>query len=327
MNRNEISELLSTQDRFVVVTHVNPDGDAVGSLLGMYLALREMGKKAWPLGDRPFPATYDFLPGVSDLIIDPIEVDSPHWIISVDVAEESRIAGNVSGFRDKARLINIDHHPTNPAFGDVNFIDSQATSTAELVHRILKEAGYTISADVGKCLYTGLITDTGGFRFAGVNSRTLEMAAEMLSPGLDSYDITRHLFEEHPIARLHLERMMLERAEILFDGRLIVSVLRKADFDNVGAELSDSENMVNRLREFRGVCAAVLITEMDDGLIRVSLRSKGNIDVAKIAKSLGGGGHRAAAGIKSRLPLAQLRGEIIELVRHGLDNGHVTNNS
>jgi phosphoesterase RecJ-like protein len=318
---SEIPQLLRNQDRFVVVTHVNPDGDAVGSLLGMYLALREMGKKVWPLADRPFPGTYDFLPGASDLITDPKIVDSPNWILTLDVAEEYRIAGDISGFRDKARVINIDHHPTNPAFGDINFIVPKATSTAEVVHQILKEAGYSISANVGKCLYTGLITDTGGFRFAGVNSHTLQMAAEMLAPGLDSYDITRHLFEEHPISRLHLERIMLDRAEILFDGRLIISTLRKSDFDQIGADLSDSENMVNRLREFRGVHAAVLITEMDEDLIRVSLRAKGSVDVAKIAKVLGGGGHKSAAGIKSRLPIAELRKQLVLLLHQAIDDG------
>jgi bifunctional oligoribonuclease and PAP phosphatase NrnA len=318
MKNSEIPELLRTQDRFVVVTHVNPDGDAIGSQMGMYLALREMGKKAWPLTHRQVPQLYHFLPGIPDLITDPNRVDSPNWIIAVDVAEKYRISGDISGFQDAARLINIDHHPTNPAFGDVNFIDPQATSTAEVVHQLLKEAGYEISADVGKCLYTGLITDTGGFRFAGVNSRTLKMAAEMLSPGLDSYEITRYLYEEYPLARLHLERLMLERAEILLDARLLLSTLSKADFDSLGAELSIAENLVNRLREFQGILAAVLITEMEDGLIRVSFRSKGNLDVARIAQSLGGGGHHSAAGVKSRLPLTELRSRIIRAVEEAL---------
>jgi bifunctional oligoribonuclease and PAP phosphatase NrnA len=318
MKNSEIPELFKTQDRFVVVTHVNPDGDAIGSQMGMYLALREMGKQAWPLADRQVPELYHFLPGISDLLTDPSLIDSPNWIIAVDVAEKYRIAGDISRFHDKARLINIDHHPTNPAFGDVNFIDPHATSTAEVVHRLLKEAGYKISADVGKCLYTGLITDTGGFRFSGVNSRTLEIAAEMLGPGLDSYEITRYLYEEYPLARLHLERLVLERAEILLDARLLLSTLTKADFDRLGAELSIAENLVNRLREFQGIRAAVLITEMEDGLIRVSLRSKGNLDVSKIAQSLGGGGHHSAAGLKSKLPLTELKSRIIRAVEEAL---------
>jgi phosphoesterase RecJ-like protein len=182
----------------------------------------------------------------------------------------------------------------------------------------LKEAGYKISADVGKCLYTGLITDTGGFRFAGVNSRTLEIAAEMLGPGLDSYEITRYLYEEYPLPRLHLERLMLERAEVLLESRLLLSTLSKADFDSLGADPSIAENLVNRLREFQGILAAVLITEMEDGLIRVSFRSKGNLDVSKIAQSLGGGGHHSAAGLKSRLPLTELRSRIIQGVKDAL---------
>ncbi|HMK36613.1 MAG TPA: bifunctional oligoribonuclease/PAP phosphatase NrnA [Desulfomonilaceae bacterium] len=318
MNAEAIAHILKTEDRFVIVTHVNPDGDAVGSLLGMYLALTEMGKSARPLSnDRP-PDLYSFLPGFEHIVTDAARLPwLPDWIVCLDVAERSRISGNISSLLDRSKIINIDHHPTNPGFGDVNFVQPTATSTAELVHRILKEMGYRTSAHVGKCLYTGLITDTGCFRFAGVNSETLKIAAEMLSPGIDSYEVTRPLFEEYPLNRLQLENLMLERIEILLEGKLLISTLYEEDFQRLSASMADTENLVNRLRESRGVRAGVLLTQMSDNLIRASFRSK-DLDVASIAKALGGGGHRNAAGLKIRMSLAELKEKIVREIERSL---------
>jgi phosphoesterase RecJ-like protein len=317
----KIASIVKTEDNFVVVTHINPDGDALGSLLGMHLALTEMGKHSHALCADKFPTIYDFLPGHQQIISDVADTGGPpKFIIAVDAAEEKRISGDLSGLRSGAQLINIDHHTTNPGFGDFNFVQTDATSTAELVHQVLKTAGYKISPDVGKCLYTGLVTDTGGFRFAGVNSQTLMLGAEMLSAGFDSYDITRPLFEEYPIRRIYLERLVLERIEILLDGKLVLSTLYSEDFKKFGAEMSETENLVNRLRENKGVLAGILFTTMPDNAVRVSFRSKDSLDVSAIARSLGGGGHCYAAGLKSSLPLQKLKEKIVRAVAEALDS-------
>jgi bifunctional oligoribonuclease and PAP phosphatase NrnA len=314
-----IPDILSTNKSFIVVTHVNPDGDAIGSLLGMHLALRDMGKQSIPVCRGVVPAMYRFLPGVDEIVEESRSNNGPPpWIISVDAATEQRISGDLSGIRPPAMLINIDHHPTNPGFGDLNLVDPKATSTAEIVLTVLKQVGYQLSVDVGKCLYTGLVTDTGGFRFSGVNARTMKLAAEMLESGFDSYDVTRHLFEEYPIRRLELERLLLDRIEILLDGRLVLTTLYADDFTRLGVTMADSENLVNRLRESSGVEVGVLLTNMSEELTRVSLRSKDQVDVSKIAASFGGGGHCRAAGIKSALPLADLKLRIIAAVREAL---------
>ena len=317
---NEIAQILRNQDRFVVVSHVNPDGDAAGSLLGMYLGLREMGKQVWPVVKEPLPDLFNFLPGRNDLLIGAeSKTIRPHWIISLDVASRERISGDIESFQGQATLVNIDHHPSNPGFGDLNFIEPEATSTAELVFRLFKEAGHQVSADVAMCLYTGLITDTGGFRYERVNAATLHLGAQMLESGFNAYTVCRQLFEEHPVSRLHLERIMLERLEILLDGRLIMSTLLVEDFEHLGAAMSDAENLVNRLREIRGVEVGVLIIQVATGVYRVSLRSKGIVDVASIAVELGGGGHRAAAGLRSELPLRELRERLVTSVALDLD--------
>lgn len=315
----EIARILRTEDRFLAVTHVNPDGDAIGSLLGLALALSEMGKASQALSTDKIPDMYEFLPGRELLVADPSEVaPAPNWIISVDAAEARRISGEISHFRSRAGLINIDHHPTNPKFGDLNLVEPHATSTAELIFQLLKEAGYALSPDVGKCLYTGLITDTGGFRFSGVNSRTLELGAEIVASGFEPYEVARRLFEEYPFTRLLLERVMLERMEMLVDGSLCLSTLYVEDFDRLGADKADTENLVDRLREIRGVEAGVLITEMSESLTRVSLRSKGRLDVSVLAKSFGGGGHRHAAGIKTALSPHEIKEKLIRAIEKAL---------
>jgi bifunctional oligoribonuclease and PAP phosphatase NrnA len=314
-----IAAALEQGHRFVVVTHINPDGDAVGSLLGMHLALREMGKESWPLTRDGIPESYHFLPGAKDVVSDSSQIPSvPDCIVSLDVATEPRISGDIAAYRRSARLINIDHHPTNPGFGDLNFIESTASSTAELVFRILRETGYRLSAAVGKCLYTGLVTDTGGFRFAGVDGNTLRIGAELLDSGFSSYDVTGPLFEEYPMPRLQLERLALERMEMLLGGKLVLSTLYAEDFQTLGAQFSDAENLVDKLRDIRGVAAGVLMTKMSDSLVRVSLRSKNELDVAAIADVFGGGGHRRAAGLRSDLPLSQLKEQIVLHVQQAL---------
>lgn len=316
---HSIASALQQGQRFVVVTHINPDGDAVGSLLGLHLALREMGKQSWPLTQDGVPRSYDFLAGREDVVCDPSQISgTPDWIVSVDVATEPRISGDISSFRSHARLINIDHHPTNPGFGDINLVDTTASSTAELVYRVLRETGYSLSINVGKCLYTGLVTDTGGFRFARVNGDTLRIGASLLDAGFTSYEVTGPLFEEYPVHRIRLEQLLLQRLEILLDGKLALSTLYAEDFRALGAEFSDAENLVDKLRDIRGVAAGVLMTKMSDSLVRVSLRSKSEVDVSAIAGAFGGGGHRRASGLRSDLPLGVLREELIGRIQQAL---------
>jgi bifunctional oligoribonuclease and PAP phosphatase NrnA len=317
----DIASVLARENRFLVVTHVNPDGDALGSLLGMSLALSEMGKQSWALLGEDLPDRYEFLPGRESLISSVrSSVHKPDWIICVDAATRERISGDLAAVSDNARMINIDHHPTNPGFGDLNLIVPEATSAAELVYQVLVEAGYRLSSRVGKCLYTGLVTDTGCFRFPGVDSKTFQFASELLASGFESYDVTRVLFEEHPLSKFKLEQLMLERMEMFLDDRLVISTLYAADLQRVGARMPETENLVNRLRAIRGVEAAAMITEVNGHLTKGSLRSKGSLDVSAVAATLGGGGHRRAAGLRSTLTPEALKEKIIEVVSERLSD-------
>jgi phosphoesterase RecJ-like protein len=315
-----IAATLQTKDDFAIVSHVNPDGDAVGCLLGIGLALYEMGKTVWLLTGEDLPDMYDFLPG-QDLIVQSAgEIDpEPAWIIALDTANAQRIAGDISQFRNRARLINIDHHPTNPGYGDLNLVDPSATSTAELAFRVLEAMGHRLSPSVAKCLYTGIITDTGCFRFPGVNAATFRTASKLLASGFDSYDVTRPLYEERTVARVHLERLMLERVEILLDGRLVMSTFFAEDFARLRVDRSETEDLVNRLREVRGVEVGALITELGDSYVRASLRSKTDVDVSEVAGTLGGGGHRRAAGLRVEMSVDQVKQRLTSAIEQALE--------
>lgn len=320
---NEIAKILANGDRFLVVSHVNPDGDAIGSLMGLSLALEDMGKDVWALMPDNKPTLYDFLPEPRNLAKSfedaPMDRD---WIISLDAAEKSRIAGEINGYLHRGQLINIDHHPTNPGFGHVNMVRPEANSTAEMVFRLLRTIGLKISPEVGICLYTGLVTDTGCFRFSGVNAETFKIASELLDTGVDAYEVCRRLYEEFPPHRLKLEKAILDRMEIHLDGRLCISVIYQEDFNTYGGQPSDIEGVVNRLRSLRGVEVGALITEVSGNGTKASLRSKNDIDVAKIALSLGGGGHHRASGLRSEMPPADLKLALIKAIDNAFNGDY-----
>lgn len=312
---DDICRAIQESDRILIVTHINPDGDAIGSSLGFHLSLREMGKISFLALETKPPEMFSFLSGIEEAILNPnIEDLNPGLVLALDAADQKRLVPGIEPIRSKVRVINIDHHPTNPRYGDINLVREDANSTSSLVFQILKEMGHRPSYAASRALFTGLVTDTGCFRFEGVNSSTFRLAAEMCESGIDSYQITQFLFEEHPVERLSLERLVLNRLKFFLDGKVALSELYISDFTELGASLADGENLVNKLRETRGVEVGVLMTRVSEDLTRVSLRSKGNLDVSAIAAEFGGGGHRRAAGIKSALDLLTLRQELLDAI-------------
>lgn len=309
---DDICSAIKNADRILIVTHTNPDGDAIGSSLGFHLSLKEMGKVSFLALETSPPQTFSFLDGIDEAVVRPdINEINPDLILALDAADQKRVVPNIDLVRANVKLINIDHHPTNPLYGDLNLVRADANSTSSLVFQVLKEMGHRPSHAASKALFTGLVTDTGCFRFEGVNSATFRLAAEMCESGIDSYQITQFLFEEHPVERISLERLMLNRLRFLIGGKVALSELYISDFKETGASLSDGENLVNKLRETRGVEVGVLMTKVSENMTRVSLRSKGHLDVAAIATEFGGGGHRRAAGIKSSLDFSTLQQQLL----------------
>jgi phosphoesterase RecJ-like protein len=314
----EIVAALRDNDRFLVVTHENPDGDALGSMLGLTLGLRALGKDAAMhlAGDAPLPGEFGFLP-LAEIRRDvPGDIDE-RVLVAVDCANERRLGPDPELLTRAKLVLDIDHHHDNNRFGAANLIVADASSTAEIVRDLLAELGVALSPEIAEALYVGLVTDTGRFQYANTSPKALRLAADLVEAGADVHGIFQHVYETVQFAKLKLLARALERAQLYEGGRLLVSHLDRSDFGEVGAVEPYSEGIIDYLRQAEGAELVALIREppTEGGPTRrISLRSsKDEVDVSAIAREMGGGGHRQAAGFSSDEPLD----EIVEFIRRG----------
>jgi phosphoesterase RecJ-like protein len=311
-----ITDALQRHDRFLVVTHENPDGDALGSLLALSLALRRLGKDAvmYLPGQTPLPQEYAFMP-LDELVREPPEDAAERVLLAVDCAKEDRI-GDESVLSAAPLVLDIDHHHDNTRFGDLNLIVADASSTGEVLRDVFAELGVELTPELAEPLYIALVTDTGRFQYANTTPKSLRLAAELVEAGADVHAVFQEVYESVEFAKLKLLARALGRAEVLEGGRIVVSHLLRSDFAEVGAAEPYSEGIIDYLRAVEGAELAVLIREQLHGpqAHKGSLRSSiDELDVSVIARSFGGGGHRQAAGFSSDAPLE----EIVERIRLG----------
>lgn len=311
-----VADAIRSHERFVVVTHENPDGDALGSMLAITLGVRALGKDAvmYLSGRSPLPAEYRFL-SLAGLAHDaPLDLGE-RVLLAVDCANERRIAEDTTAVDGAATVVNIDHHHDNSRFGSINLIDAAASSTAEIVRDILRELDVALTPEIAEALYVGLVTDTGRFQYTNTTPKALRLAAELVEAGADVHGVFQHVYETVQFAKLKLLARALDRAKLYEGGRLVVSYLLKADFAEVGAEEPYSEGIIDQLRSVEGSEMVALIREppRDGGPARrISLRSSHDeVDVSAVARAAGGGGHVQAAGFSSELSID----ELIEFLR------------
>jgi phosphoesterase RecJ-like protein len=311
-----VVDAIRANDRFAVVTHENPDGDALGSMLAAALALGALGKDAvmYLAGTAPTPAEYRFL-DLSEVKRElPGDLEE-RVLIAVDCANERRIGPENTGVERAKLVLDVDHHHDNSKFGTLNLIVDDASSTAEIVRDVLRELGVALTPEIAAALYVGLVTDTGRFQYSNTTPKSLRLAAELVESGADVHGIFRHVYETVQFAKLKLLARALERAQLFEGGRLVVSYLLKDDFGDVGAAEPYSEGIIDSLRAVEGSEMVALIREppRNEGPARrISLRSSHDeVDVSAIARKEGGGGHRQAAGFSSERPI----GDIIDFIR------------
>lgn len=314
-----VVDALRANDRFLVTSHENPDGDSLGSLLATTLALRQLGKDVvmYLSGDTPLPREYAFMP--FDELTRQVPGDiADRVLVAVDCAKADRIGPDPGLLMDAKLKLDIDHHHDNSRFGDVNLIAPDASSTGEVLRDVFRGLGISITPEIAEPLYIALVTDTGRFQYTNTTPKALRLAAELVDAGADVHAVFQQVYESVEFAKLKLLARALERAQILEGGRIVVSVLLRNDFTDVGAPEAYSEGIIDYLRAVEGNELAVLIREppRQDRPVdrRVSLRSSvDELDVSAIARRFGGGGHRQAAGFSSDLSVE----EITEIVRAG----------
>jgi phosphoesterase RecJ-like protein len=311
-----VADAIRENDRFVVATHENPDGDALGSMLGLTLGLRELGKDVvmYLSGTAPTPGEYRFL-DLSDVQRELPADTEERVLLAVDAANERRIGPEPDVIERAKLVLDVDHHHDNSRFGDVNLIVPEASSTAEIVRDLLRELDVPLNQEIAEALYVGLVTDTGRFQYTNTTPKALRLAAELVEVGADVHGIFRHVYETLQFAKLKLLARALDRAQLFEGGRLVISYLVKDDFGDVGAEEPYSEGIIDYLRAVEGSEMVALIREPPRGegpARRISLRSSHDeVDVSAIAAKSGGGGHRQAAGFSSEASIE----EIIDFIR------------
>ena len=330
--RERVLARLREDERFVLAAHENPDGDALGSLVGMQGLLTALGKDSAMFispSDLPLPREYRFF-SLDGLITQPPADIAERTVVFLDCGNIDRNSASV--LRDGAQLLNIDHHHDNTRFGTLNLVVPEASCTAEIVWQLMHGLDVRPTPAVAEALYIGLITDTGRFMYENVGPRAHEMAAELITAGVDPQAIYRRLYEDLPFAKLALLGRALAQVRRFDAGELTLTALSAEDFRATEAEDSYSEGIIDHLRAVKGTKVAALVRELTavgrEGERKVSLRATGDdVDVSAIARAQGGGGHRRAAGLTTSLELDELieflRAEIAAQL-HPTHNGHVT---
>lgn len=316
----QIIATLKQASSVCVVGHVRPDGDCVGSQLGLGLALRNAGKDVSVWNEDGMPRKLAFL-DPEGLFQRPKSGRSFDCVVATDCATYDRLGRAGECIGDRKRLLNIDHHASNTVYGDINWVVADVPSTGELIIRLLHRAKWPMTPEIADCLFAAVSTDTGSFRYPTTRPETFRAAAELVEGGADLGRIGHHVYDSHPISRFRLLRHVYRQCRLTHDDRIAYFWLRRADYVRAGAEREESEGLIDHVRSIEPVVVACVFEEAGDGVIRISLRSKSDaVDVNQIAQQFGGGGHKAAAGARiSGSPLAVQR-RVLRALRRAIDS-------
>jgi len=308
----EVLELLQSGRRVLLLAHLYPDGDVLGSQLGLGLALRAVGRPVTFACRHPVPEPYHFLPGAGEI---------QQWkegrgefdvVVTLDTPDPSRVGGLLEGCRQPGtRVLNIDHHGDNRRYGDVNWIQPGASATGEMVFELVEAAGLPLTREVAVNLYTAIVTDTGSFRYSNTSPKTHRITARLCEAGAQPAEVAQQLYETRHLAGLHLLGRILQQVETSPDGAIAWVVIDRSQV--ASPDLLEAEDFVTYPRSLRPAKVAVLFRELP-GEVKVSFRAKGEVDVARIAARFGGGGHRNAAGVVIKGDLTQAKALVLGAV-------------
>lgn len=294
---SQVVELIEAKRRFAITSHIRPDGDSLGSSLGLYWLLRALDKDAEVIMRDPVPHAYQQLPGANEVRVTPTVDPTYHAVFVIECSDITR-PGLID--LEKQFVVNIDHHSTTALFGSINWIDSTASAVGEMIYNLCKATGVRVTKEIAECVYTALITDTGSFHYSNTTERTFKVASELVRTGVKPAKTAEAVFASYPWSRIELMGAVLSTARRDDSGR--VACMRQSLEMQQGAHASDedADGFVNYPLTVGEVEAVALLKECEPGVYRTSLRSKGDVNVAKVAEKFGGGGHRNAAGCTLR---------------------------
>ena len=313
-----IAEEIRGGRSFLISTHQNPEGDAIGSVLALGLALKSLGKDALILTQDPVPEVLAFLPGAGEIVHQAPVNRRFDIALAVDCGDRPRLGEEFSKVQEIGKIINIDHHVSNGFFGDLNLIDPMASSAAEIIYDLIQALPAPFTREVAENIYTGLLTDTGSFHYSNTSPKTFSVARACLQAGVDPWEVSQKIYDTQPIPRLRLLPRVLDTVELLEDGRVSSMVVTQQMLKESGATVAMTEDFINFARSVQGVEVALLFREVTSRKYRVSMRSRGAVDVARIAGQFQGGGHPAASGCTVEGSLSEVRTQVLEVVKAAL---------
>jgi len=314
-NLKQIGHQLLLLDNYIIIGHSFPDGDSIGSILALYLGLSKLGKNVEIVLQDPLPQIYTYLAGSGKFCRpDEIRVDTAH-VIFLDCSDLNRVGEeNLDYLSGRELTINIDHHQDNSMFGDYNFVNPAASSVAEIMYELLTIMEIPITADIADCLYAGIVMDSGSFMNSNTSSETLRTASCLVDKGANIDKTRNNLLESKALEEILLISQALQHLELYRDGKIACMTLAYEDVERIGAINIHPEGIINYARCIRGVEIALLLREASPGVVKIGFRSKNDIDVARLAAELGGGGHKRAAGATQEGDLNQVKRSVIKLL-------------
>jgi phosphoesterase RecJ-like protein len=318
MEINKIIKSIEDSRVIGITFHTSPDGDSLGSALGLLLALRKLNKKAYIISKEKLPLTFDFLPCSKEIDGNVSEaLPLTDIVIALDCGNTDRLNWNCNIDDLNFKLLNLDHHLSNSHYGDINYVDSSKASVGEIIYALIKELQIPIDKDIAMCLYTSILTDTGGFRHSNTTKNTHSIASELVEFDIKFSDIYRIIYEDKKYSRVKLQGKVIEKLHLYHDNKICVMEVTKDMLGSVNEENSDTSDLISIGMSIDEVEIAVLFKEGDEGT-KVSLRSKFDYDVRKLAELFGGGGHTKAAGLYLKKPIEEAKLIVLSTIEKGM---------
>jgi len=310
----KVKKIIDSGQDFFITTHIDPDGDAIGSVFSLYWALRSLGKNATVYLKDKVPYRYEFLPG-PDRISNAIPDKNYDAVFVLDCGDFPRIGDGYEDLKKTKMIVSIDHHNTNDGFGRINVLDADASSTGEILYRLYKYLGVSLSYEMAVNIYTAIVTDTGSFRYENTGSRAFLICEKMVRLGVKPAEVSRMVHGNHPKERFLLLGQVLCTLRTFDEDRVAIAYITEEMFENTHSTSEYSDGFAELIREVRGVEVAIMLRQVNDRRYKISMRSKGTVDVADICCLFGGGGHKNAAGCHIDGTLDEVQTKLMEAMK------------
>ena len=315
---DRIRELIEQHDEILIFGHKDADGDTLGCSLAFEEALRAQGKQVVVVIPHPLPQQYSWLPGFDRIVERPREGHEPGLVLFFDAANLERSGSAAELISEHATIVNIDHHPSNDRFGDVNLIDPDAAAVAEMATALLEEWGWEITPGMATNLYTALVTDTGGFRHENTDAAALETAARLARYGVEPSYVTTMVYKSRPLTTLRLNALCMAAMRVELEGRLAWTKVTRHMLQETGAVMAETEDLIDNLNSIADIDMAIVFKEVRSNLTKISVRSRGRVDAADFCAQFGGGGHSRAAGAEVAAPMGDAIDQVLAAARKAI---------